>query len=182
MVDVSTSKANDLCAPTGPLTNSGARTSCPLWPFSPGRRFDSERCLLPVRPSKADKMSARQWKVWTTLSMALALRSAILILGSRVGQTSWSAGCGGLWPRAESETPPTGRSETCPTSRQNENCCAPMPPRALAAWWTHKLRPYSNCNLLHGLLTARDIWHNTCLRATRARPKKGKIIVDGNGQ
>src|SRR5512132_1664168 len=32
-----------------------------------------------------------------------------------VGQTSWSASSPGLWPGAESETPPTGRSETCPT-------------------------------------------------------------------
>ena len=40
-----------------------------------------------------------------------------------MGQTSWSANCEGLWPRAESETPPTGRLETCPTRRQNENGC-----------------------------------------------------------
>ena len=38
------------------------------------------------------------------------------------GETSWSAGCGALWPRAESETPQTGRSETCPTAGHHKNC------------------------------------------------------------
>ncbi len=37
------------------------------------------------------------------------------------GETSWSAGYGGLWPRTESETPQTGRSETSPTSGHHEN-------------------------------------------------------------
>ena len=49
-------------------------------------------------------------------SRLTGLRPAVLIMPRNVGQTSWSAGCGGLWPRMEPEAPRTGRSETCPTS------------------------------------------------------------------
>ena len=36
-----------------------------------------------------------------------------------------------LWPCTESETPWTGRSETCPTLRQDENCSPPPSVRIL---------------------------------------------------
>jgi hypothetical protein len=42
--------------------------------------------------------------------------TALLIWANFVGQTSRSASWRGLRPRAESETPQTGRPETCPTN------------------------------------------------------------------
>ena len=41
-----------------------------------------------------------------------------------------------LWPCTESETPWTGRSETCPTPRQNELLPCPIPHLTSGAIWS----------------------------------------------
>jgi hypothetical protein len=88
--------------------------------------------------------------------------SAIFILANHRGADLRSAGWRGLWPRVDSETPPTGRSETYPTKRKM---------RIAVNWWPKLFNPGQQWFLILSLAVVSPAWGAENAAKTKTRGK-----------